>query len=103
MSNTDPFPGNEMLPDGVSLLLPHERSTLAARRAAPPASAFEAILRASAPAEGDPPVPLVEDAPAGMGMPLTQEQPPELPDEVSLLTPSQRAEMRARRGAGGAP
>ena len=52
----DTLPEDELLPDGVSLLLPHEREALAARRAAPPASAFEAILRASAPAEGDPPV-----------------------------------------------
>lgn len=53
---THPFPEDEMLPDGVSLLLPHERASLAARRAAPPTNAFEAILRASVPVEGDPPV-----------------------------------------------
>ena len=94
MSPANEFPQdeNEMLPDGVSLLLPHERAAVAARRAAPPASAFEAILRASVPAEGDPPVPLVEDTTATP----TQQS---LPAEMSLLTPAQRLELAARRTA----
>ncbi|MFP5365155.1 MAG: hypothetical protein ACLGI5_20795 [Thermoleophilia bacterium] len=97
------FPEDEPLPDHMSLLLPHQRAAVAARRAAPPASAFEALLRASAPVEGDPPVPLDGDAPPAAGMPLTQAQPGEpMAEGLSLLTPEQRAEMRERRGAGSA-
>ena len=92
------FTEDEPLPDHASLLLPDQRAAVEARRNAPPSNAFEALLRASAPAEGDPPVPLVEDTHAAAGMPLTQAQSQEaLPEGLSLLTPDQRAEVAERR------
>ena len=97
------FSEDAPLPDNVSLLMPDQRAAVEARRTAPPTNSFEALLRASAPAEGDPPVPLVEDTQSAAGMPLTQAQPQEaLPEGLSLLTPDQRAEVAARRPRGAA-
>lgn len=95
------FSEDTPLPDHVSLLIPAQRAVVAAKRNAPPTNSFEALLRASAPQEGDPPVPLVDDAPAPL-QPLVMQSDEPLPEGLSLLTPGQRAEVAARRAGGAA-